>query len=374
MAFKEYGFWEYTPSNCESLCLYDDSDWDILLDDMAEGGMNSLVVMVKHYVSGYRSSLPWLDQPSDNSIIARDNRPLRRAILEARKRNICVWLGAVCNMFQIPPFDILPCLGKMCGSMGVYDQDQEGLTERMVALCADIVDLFPGIDGLVVEMENVETIQPHRVKLYDEWAQVNNEMSFAEIESAPLDMRWQKQFTPLRKYLTDSRARVCSQIERVVREKGFTGKLALITEGGNQEACYLSTVHFPRLKKKLPDWAVITYGYERHLNRYAATEFCIAGPIKAGHEVYYLPRGLLTWKGNLPIPLKEHWRIDIEDALNFPLTGLWWFGADALGEHTGSKSYCSAAEIRKQGFQDGLDARRQLIRMCREAGVTTQTG
>ena len=60
---REIGFWDYTaPGGGGGLELYRKADWDCLLDDMAAGGFNSLVLGIKCLTTGYRSRLPWLDQ------------------------------------------------------------------------------------------------------------------------------------------------------------------------------------------------------------------------------------------------------------------------------------------------------------------------
>lgn len=172
----------------------------------------------------------------NNPVIAQDNRPIHRAIKEAHKRGIRIWLGVVCNMFQIPPFDIIPCLGKMCETMGVYDQDQEGIAGRMADIFEDIVEMFPQADGLIIEMENVDSERPHRVKLYDEWAVENHEIPFSEIKikTQAIDMRWQKQFVPFRKFLTDRRGGT---------QRAFPGLVFLRGQPpGIKEACLESFV------------------------------------------------------------------------------------------------------------------------------------
>ena len=60
---QEMGFWDYTaPGGGGGLESYREEDWDRLLDDMAAGGFNSLVLGIKWFTTGYRSRLPWLDQ------------------------------------------------------------------------------------------------------------------------------------------------------------------------------------------------------------------------------------------------------------------------------------------------------------------------
>ena len=51
---KEIGFWDYTCPFNGSLERYTNQDWDVLLEDMANGGFNSLVLCVKWLTTGYR--------------------------------------------------------------------------------------------------------------------------------------------------------------------------------------------------------------------------------------------------------------------------------------------------------------------------------
>ncbi len=55
---KEIGFWDYTCPLHGSLERYTEQDWNMLLDDIAEGGFNSLVLGVKWLTTGYYSRLP----------------------------------------------------------------------------------------------------------------------------------------------------------------------------------------------------------------------------------------------------------------------------------------------------------------------------
>ena len=43
---KEFGFWVYTGTGTGGTEGYGEPQWDGLLDDMAEGGMNSLVICI----------------------------------------------------------------------------------------------------------------------------------------------------------------------------------------------------------------------------------------------------------------------------------------------------------------------------------------
>lgn len=69
-ALREHGFWDYTTPGAGSMEQYGRDDYRILFDDMAVAGMNSLVIVVKWFTTGYKSALPFLDQQPDNPVIA----------------------------------------------------------------------------------------------------------------------------------------------------------------------------------------------------------------------------------------------------------------------------------------------------------------
>ena len=79
-SMKEYGFWVHVGPQTGGVEGYRERDWEILLDDMAEGVMNSLSVSIHWRTTGYRSKLPYLDQDPKHAIIASDNRILNELI------------------------------------------------------------------------------------------------------------------------------------------------------------------------------------------------------------------------------------------------------------------------------------------------------
>ena len=64
---KEFGFWVYTGTDTGGTEGYREPQCDGLLDDIAEGGMNSLVICISCKRRGYRSRLSYL---------ANDQNPL----------------------------------------------------------------------------------------------------------------------------------------------------------------------------------------------------------------------------------------------------------------------------------------------------------
>lgn len=69
-SLAEHGFWDYTTPGAGGMESYGRDDYAWLLDDMAEAGMNSLLVCPRWFTTGYRSRLPYLDQLSSNKVIA----------------------------------------------------------------------------------------------------------------------------------------------------------------------------------------------------------------------------------------------------------------------------------------------------------------
>ena len=119
---REYGFWEYTTPRTGGFETYDLDDYRLTLDDMAQAGMNSIMIMVKWVTTGYRSKLPFLDQSPDNKVIASGNKLLRKVIAEANSRHIKVWLGAVTSYYDSDKFGSTP----HCGDSGNAGMSVQG--------------------------------------------------------------------------------------------------------------------------------------------------------------------------------------------------------------------------------------------------------
>ena len=97
----EYGFWDYTTPAAGGMEAFRRDDYLLLLDDMAEAGMNSLAINVKWHSTGYRSHLPYLDQVSDNPAIASDNELLSEVIVEANRLNIKICMQAFVTGYPV---------------------------------------------------------------------------------------------------------------------------------------------------------------------------------------------------------------------------------------------------------------------------------
>lgn len=184
----EHGFWDYTTPGAGGMESYGRDDYLSLLDDMAGAGMNSLMVTVKWLTTGYRSRLPFQDQSPDNPVIASDNSLLRRAIEEAAQRGIKVWLGGAVTYFDTSRFRADPyrTYTRLSGfdlpvEVGLFDTDTPGITERIVQIYEELVELFPGAGGLEVELEGAGVESARRIPLYDRWARENGRPPFAEL-------------------------------------------------------------------------------------------------------------------------------------------------------------------------------------------------
>ncbi len=345
---------------------YYEQDYTRLLDDMAATGMNSLCIMVKWLTTGYRSRLPFLDQLPYCPVIASDNRLLRDAISEAKKRNITVWLGAVVSYYDsekftgAKPWHVFQDMGgyKLPMGVGAYAADEPLLIERAVQIFEELLDLFPGIAGLVVELESSGMEQPERILRYNQWAKENDRPSFEKL-GHPFNPR-SFEVRPWRDYTSYARFKVLRAVERAARNKGFKGDLAMICETGSYTYCAVQEVNLKEYGKQFPHWKTITYEYEKYMNRYTMMGLCIESPKQEGLEVYYLPRGIMTWglKWPMPISLEESWRRDLEDIQMFQPESVWWFGSGTVGDGT----HVSLARIQKSGYRDGVDARRALLR------------
>ena len=99
---------------------------------------------------------------------------LRFAIEEANKRGIKVWLGAVATYFDVRKFRSKPyrSLARMSGfslpfQVGIFDTDTPELLERIVQMFEEMVEQFPGIGGICVELEGAGVEVEQRIPLYD---------------------------------------------------------------------------------------------------------------------------------------------------------------------------------------------------------------
>jgi hypothetical protein len=323
--------------------------------------MNSLMIMVKWMTTGYRSKLPYLDQSPDNKIIASDNQLLRKVIKEAKSRKIKMWLGAVTSHYDVQkfgstPHTVTPGMEGCPFRVGTYDPDAPHMIERGVAIFEEILDQFPGIDGLMLEMEWVETPAPHRVAPYNQWAKANNRPPYDD----PKMLRGLHWFD----YQTASIIKATQAVEKAVRAKGFRGDLATI----NKVNAPLATpakgqvVNIQMMRRQCPAWATINYYYEKGQaggNYDWYMEAGVTYPKSLGLNVYYLPRGVMTYGGWTDRQrLERSWAQDVRDVLRFQPQNLWWFGAG--GKKGGTDT--SLAALKQMGYADDVAARRALLR------------
>lgn len=367
---KEIGFWDYTCPGHGSLEYYTRADWDVLLDDMAAGGFNSLVLAVKWMTTGYRSRLPWLDQDASVAAIASDNATLHYALDGARRRGIKTWLLVVASIYHVASFGMAPAASSGEGLMGcaAYDIDQPGLPERILELFGEVAELFGAqADGVVIELEHCDGEAPHRVALYDAWAAANGRPSFAQIKAAPLESR----AYPLwdwRDFTTSRRIERYREIAEAMRARGYNGRFATLVEMANAPGVVALNQNLAMLRDALPDWPIVTYDsiYDRRVNRLATMDFCVEQPHANGLEALYLTRGVMTWTwppDGPALDLPEQWRLAIEDAARHRPDALWFMGSDARSNGL----VCSDVKLPQWGCRDGRSARLQLMEMVQKA-------
>lgn len=369
---KEIGFWDYTCPRHGSLERYTQADWDLLLDDIASGGFNSLLLGIKWLTTGYHSRLPWLDQdPTCTAVTSENNAMLLHALCGARQRGLKTWVLVVATIFPKTQFALPGGSSYWTPDWGeeftVYDPDTPGLSERMDQLFREVLDLFgAGLDGLVVELEFGDGEAPHRVPIYNEWAARNNRPDFTAIKAIRLEPR-QYPYTHWRDFTTSRRILALRHLEETIRGCGFTGQLASIIELDNQPMAVLGNVNLPMLQQALPNWAVVTYDsiYDRRRNRLATADFCMLQPRSLGLETYYLTRGVMTFgipADLTPTRLEDQWRMSLEDAAACQPDILWFMGSDARLDGW----VCSEVKLPRWGFKDGRTARLRLMQMARE--------
>lgn len=356
----EYGFWDYTAPATGGMEHYGRGDYVSLLDDMAEAGMNSLVMVIKWMTTGYTSKLPWLDQEPTNPAVASNNELIHFALDEARSRGIKVWLGAVVTQHVTATFGESPLrhfeifVDGEPRHAAIFDLDMPEVAQRAVAVFDEIVELFPQADGLLVEVEGGDQFGPHRVEPYNRWADEYDKRS-AENGQCPNYFQ----------YAAYRRVQVIRAIEKAVRARGFQGDLLTICEVQNLAYRTDQVVDLAELAGGLPDIGVVTYSYSRWQRRLSVADYCFVQPREHGLGTYYLGRGVMTWNKHwrspqppLPMSLQQQWAIDVEDVANYKPDGFWWFGTGAVREG----SHVDLGELQSLGFKDGRDARLQLIR------------
>ena len=368
---KEIGFWDYTCPRHGSLERYTQADWDQLLDDMASGGFNSLLLGIKWLTTGYRSRYAWLDQDPDCTAISSDNALILHALRGAKKRGMHTWLLVVATIFPRREFDLPGGSTYWTPNWGdefqVFAPDTPGLAERIDLLFEEVVDLFGAeVDGLVVELEFCDGEAQHRIPLYNQWAAANNRPDFNAIKAIRLEPR-SYPFQHWRDYTTWRRIQTLQRIEQVVRQRGFQGRLASIIELDNQPMAVLGNINLPMLQQALPYWPVVTYDsiYDRRRNRLATMDFCIQQPRQQGLEAYYLTRGVMTFGIPADLPptsLEEQWRMSLEDAAAFQPDILWFMGSDCRLDGW----VCSTIHLPQWGFTDARAARLRLMQMAQE--------
>ncbi len=343
---------------------YGKDDYISLLDDMAEAGMNSLLICPRWFTTGYRSRLKYLDQWASNRVIASGNELLRWALHEARKRKIKTWLSAyVCGFeprsYGLKPYRTLsvPVDGGPTMEIGIYDLDTPGVAERAVEIFDELMREFPMADALNVELEDSGVELPHRIPLYNKWAAANGRPLFERL-GHPLNPRLYD-VPAWRDYNTHRRIQVLQAIEAAVRSRGFQGDLGMICETANSTYSITQEVNLAEFHKQLPHWTAVTYEYDKWRHRYGVLDLSITTPKQAGLKVHYLPRGVMSW-GNWPLPvtLERSWEMDIEDVALFRPDGLWWFGSGGVNEGL----HVSIERLREAGFASGRAARLALLK------------
>jgi len=364
---KEIGFWDYSCPRHGSLEVYEREDWDMLLDDMEEGGMNSLVLCPKWLTTGYKSKLPWLDQDPCTAIES-DNDILFYALEEAKKRGVICTLLVVSTQFHIPSFGASPeDESAIWGDIGSFDLDFPGIRERILEMYDEIHTLFGKYtDRYVCELEFCDNSAPHRIDKYNAWAKENDEPSYEKISNIILQPR-SYPFFSWRKFTTWSKMNMLHEINNLLVNKGYKGKFSTICEVGNADQVMVGNTDFGIAKAQYPDLELVTYDsiYDRTKNREASMEFCVTNPRKYDFPIHFLTRGVMTFGENwddVSGSLDEQWDMSIEDAIKYQPDSLWFMGCDARTE---SGLVCSTKKLGNWGYDNGIKARKALMKKLR---------
>ena len=356
---QEYGFWDYTAPGAGGMEHYQRDDHLQLLDDMAQAGMNSLVVVVKWMTTGYRSQLEWLDQEPDNAVILSDNELIRFSIDEAHKRGIKVWLGAVVTEHVASYYGKSPhrqftiFVEDTPREVHTFDLDMPDVEERSIAIFEELSEQFPNVDGLLVELEFGDTFASHRVDLYNLWAK-ENDIGPGNITDCP----------KFQQYATFRRCEVLASIRKALKSKGFTGDLSTICEVLSVQNGMEQVVDLLEFSNRDLEYSVVTYGYDSWNHNLSKNDHMILRPREYGLRSCYLARGVMTWNGvwrspqpSLPVSLSDSWAFDIANIQKYKPDGFWWFGTGAVREGANT----DINELKKMGFADGRAARTALL-------------
>ena len=230
------------------------------------------------------------------------------------------------------------------------------MRERTLEILDELLDLFPSVDGMMLEVEVVQNPAPHRVPYYEEWAARHDRPPFAELNitftselehPAIGNPHWLD-------YATYSRITLSQQVEAFVRQRGFTGDLCTINKPGLMNQAYFH--------QECPAWKNVGYTYVKGEDRARDAEWMrdvVTQQQGLGIDFYYLPRGVMTdhaWDSRER--LERSWDADIADIQKFRPNNVWWFGAGSKSE---KGSHTSLSLLRRMGFKDDVEARRALL-------------
>jgi hypothetical protein len=248
------------------------------------------------------------------------------------------------------------------------------MVERGAAIFEEILDEFPGVDGLMFEMEDVARRAPHRIPFYNEWAKANNRPPYDDLSPASdphwfADPHWFD-------YQTASIIKATRAVEKAVRAKGFCGDLATINKLSpwpfpkGAPARESQWVNIEMMRRDCPAWATINYMYDKGQpdgNYDWYMEAGVAYPKSLGMNVYYLARGVMTYGWEIQeirdrqrLQLERSWEQDVADVQQWQPQNFWWFGAGSKkdGLHT------AQSVLRRLGYADDVAARRALLKIA----------
>lgn len=262
----EYGFWVYTGVGCGGCEGYREEQWEQLLDDMADGGMNSIVICLNWLRLGFRSRLPYLqhDQYHNNPVIASDNEVLRFAIDGAKQRGIKVWLQLSLNLYYLEGFDLPlpPGVSASNGYAHKFDLDAPQIKERSLERAVEIIELFPQCDGVSIEFEEHNKMYAHKIAPYNAWAKEHGMPSHEELMKRPANARGY-QNTWVRHYTTWQVCQILQQFEKEAASRNWKGDMNAMCATGSGGGVYLLEADLERFAREAPNWSLVTYDYER---------------------------------------------------------------------------------------------------------------
>ncbi len=201
----DFGWWEvFAPSLHGRAHLWNQAQWAEQIEWMASRGTRVLFLYLHWYSTGYRSSLPWLDQPDFSLNVATENAVLRRLLRQARGRKIRVYLVNQVYLYDAETYDGPTVLDEFADAahywpkrLVVAEAAETSVRNRIAKMFVEQAELFPNAAGFLLEGEGKTSKGNYLAK----------------------------------RALTEREAKLAAKVERAVRRTGYAGEVGYIYRG-----------------------------------------------------------------------------------------------------------------------------------------------